>query len=402
VNMDVLPTGGGTVPLLGSAGIDTFNRGNKFFELANHLGNVLVTVSDRKIGQSPVNNLYTSFTADVVSATDYAPFGMQMVGRSFDAAGSTAYRYGFNGQEKTPEVSSSSFTAEYWQYDARIARRWNVDPVRKESLSGYSVNGLNPIWYMDRFGDDWFSNEQGMFIWAADPSIMLAGFKNYHGTELPEGVSKSQILTTVVGQPGFYYQYKSDGIGKFANWINGLLGYSTQSVALKKYSWHDVALGTEFRDIALMGVLAKMASPLAQSVMGMLKKSGGSIWKLASWVERGFIYEASQGANLAKNYPVIDKFLNGVATSIKTLDFNMSTYAKNSKAIYNTLKGYIDKLAEFKGANVGGVNTIDQIEKKILNVGIPKGANKEQVSMFNQAVEYAKSLNIELQLNVVK
>jgi hypothetical protein len=30
-------------------GIVTFNRGNKFFELSNHLGNVLVTVSDRMI-----------------------------------------------------------------------------------------------------------------------------------------------------------------------------------------------------------------------------------------------------------------------------------------------------------------------------------------------------------------
>jgi RHS repeat-associated protein len=158
VNMDVLPTGGGTVRLLGTLGIDTFNRGNKFFELANHLGNVLVTVSDRKFGQSPVNNLYTSFTADVVSATDYAPFGMQMVGRSFDAAGSMAYRYGFNGQEKSPEVSSNSFTAEYWQYDTRIGRRWNIDPVPKTSVSGYIVLGNNPVSYIDPNGADWYKN----------------------------------------------------------------------------------------------------------------------------------------------------------------------------------------------------------------------------------------------------
>jgi RHS repeat-associated protein len=115
---------------------------------------VLVTVSDRKVGQNPVNNLYTSFTADVVSATDYAPFGMQMVGRTFDAAGATAYRYGFNGQEKTPEVSSNSFTAEYWQYDARIGRRWNVDPVVKPYESPYATFGNNPIWNVDPDGSD--------------------------------------------------------------------------------------------------------------------------------------------------------------------------------------------------------------------------------------------------------
>jgi RHS repeat-associated protein len=131
VNMDVLPTGGGTVALLGSAGIDTFNRGNKFFELSNHLGNVLVTVSDRKFGQSPVNNLYTSFTADVVSATDYAPFGMQMVGRTFSAG---AYRYGFNGKEKDPETSGEGNQYDYGFriYNPRLGKFLSVDPLTKE------------------------------------------------------------------------------------------------------------------------------------------------------------------------------------------------------------------------------------------------------------------------------
>jgi hypothetical protein len=149
VNMDVLPTGGGTVALLGSAGIDTFNRGNKFFELANHLGNVLVTVSDRKIGQSPVNNLYTSFTADVVSATDYAPFGMQMVGRSFDAAGSTAYRYGFNEKENDNEVKGEGNQQDYGMriYDPRLGKFLSVDPITSDYpfYTPYQFAGNKPI-----------------------------------------------------------------------------------------------------------------------------------------------------------------------------------------------------------------------------------------------------------------
>jgi RHS repeat-associated protein len=148
VNMDVLPTGGGTVRLLGTAGIDTFNRGNKFFELSNHLGNVLVTVSDRKIGQSPVNNLYTSFTADVVSATDYAPFGMQMVGRSFDAVGSTAYRYGFNGKENDNEVKGEGNQQDYGMriYDPRLGKFLSVDPLHKNFpfFTTYQYAGNSP------------------------------------------------------------------------------------------------------------------------------------------------------------------------------------------------------------------------------------------------------------------
>jgi RHS repeat-associated protein len=154
--MDVLPTGGGTVRLLGTAGIDTFNRGNKFFELSNHLGNVLVTVSDRKLGQSPVNNLYTSFTADVVSATDYAPFGMQMVGRTFDAAGSTAYRYGFNGKENDPESSGDGNQYDYGFriYNSRLGRFLSVDPLTKEYpwYTPYQFAGNKPIISIDLDG----------------------------------------------------------------------------------------------------------------------------------------------------------------------------------------------------------------------------------------------------------
>jgi len=77
---------------------DKFARGNKFFELSNHLGNVLVTVSDKKIGVdvAPADGIIDYYTADVVTANDYYPFGMQMPGRKFTQANSS-YRYGFNG-----------------------------------------------------------------------------------------------------------------------------------------------------------------------------------------------------------------------------------------------------------------------------------------------------------------
>jgi hypothetical protein len=38
------------IPLLGSGKGDNFMRGQKLFELSNHLGNVLATVTDRKTG----------------------------------------------------------------------------------------------------------------------------------------------------------------------------------------------------------------------------------------------------------------------------------------------------------------------------------------------------------------
>ncbi len=61
----------------------TFTRGEKFFELTNHLGNVLAVIADKKIPVGAVAGTAVNyFMADVVSATDYYPFGMPMPGRN--------------------------------------------------------------------------------------------------------------------------------------------------------------------------------------------------------------------------------------------------------------------------------------------------------------------------------
>ncbi|MCO5249770.1 MAG: hypothetical protein M9887_12575, partial [Chitinophagales bacterium] len=65
------------------------------------------------------------------------------------------YRYGFNGQEWDDEIYGvgNSYTAEFWQYDPRIGRRWNVDPVSQIAVSDYAVNRNNPVYYYDPRGD---------------------------------------------------------------------------------------------------------------------------------------------------------------------------------------------------------------------------------------------------------
>jgi hypothetical protein len=79
-------------------------------------------------------------------------FGMAMPGRSYQS--SSGYRYGMNGQEKDNEIFEGAFTAEFWEYDSRIGRRWNVDPVVKPWESSYACFSNNPIWFSDVNGDD--------------------------------------------------------------------------------------------------------------------------------------------------------------------------------------------------------------------------------------------------------
>ena len=131
------------------ATLTTFTRGEKIFELSNHLGNVLVTVNDRKVQHTTDNSTVDYWEADVVSANDYYPFGMTMPGREYNAG---SYRYGFNGQEDD-EIAAGLTTALYWEYDSRIGRRWNPDPVINISESRYACFGNNPIYYSDPLGD---------------------------------------------------------------------------------------------------------------------------------------------------------------------------------------------------------------------------------------------------------
>ena len=73
------------------------------------------------------------------------------------------YRYFFNGQEADNEVLGEgvSLSAEFWQYDSRLGRRWNVDPVFKEYESPYACFAGNPVWFADYNGiDTSFANNE--------------------------------------------------------------------------------------------------------------------------------------------------------------------------------------------------------------------------------------------------
>jgi hypothetical protein len=69
---------------------------------------------------------------------------MLMPGRNFAPE---KYRFGFNGQEREDLINGKGNhnTALYWEYDTRLGRRWNLDPVVKPKESRYSCFGGNPV-----------------------------------------------------------------------------------------------------------------------------------------------------------------------------------------------------------------------------------------------------------------
>ncbi len=147
-----------------------------------------------------------------------------------------------------------------------------------------------------------------------------------------------------------------------------------------------------------VALLAAAASAEAPTPSGGLKSS---MWDLAP-SPRGFAIEAELGANLPRNFPTIDKFDNGAATSIKSLDLNANSY-QNSGALTSTVNGYIDKVAGFNGASSGGVEiTAGEVTSRELQLAVPGAGTAAQQAALRASSEYAAQQGVKLTITQVK
>jgi RHS repeat-associated protein len=146
------------VPLLGDVQVYAYERGKRLYELSNHLGNVLATISDKKF----YNANEDIYEADVVNAQDYYSFGMLMPTRTWDNG--SKYRYGFNGKENDNEVKIDANGNEIQGgqqdygmriYDPRIGRFLSVDPKGSAypMFTPYSFAANKPIMGIDYKGN---------------------------------------------------------------------------------------------------------------------------------------------------------------------------------------------------------------------------------------------------------
>jgi RHS repeat-associated protein len=103
--------------------------GLRHYELSNHLGNVLSTVSDRRLAMAS-GGLVAYYRADEKSYADYDPYGMLLPGRF--GGGFADQNFGFQGQLKDDELNASvgtSYAFEYRVHDPRVGRFLSVDPL---------------------------------------------------------------------------------------------------------------------------------------------------------------------------------------------------------------------------------------------------------------------------------
>ena len=69
---------------------------------------------------------------------------------------------------------------------------------------------------------------------------------------------------------------------------------------------------------------------------------------------------------------------------------------QSANAVFNKVKGYIDKLAQFTGAKQGDwdIGTAD-MQTKILELIIPEGASQKQIEQLQLLREYAQQYEIQ-------
>jgi filamentous hemagglutinin len=98
--------------------------------------------------------------------------------------------------------------------------------------------------------------------------------------------------------------------------------------------------------------------------------------------------EIAHGRNVPFGFPTIDKFLNGITTSIKSIDLDAPSYQK-ANALFSKIRGNIDSVANFNGAKWGDFEIeAHQIIGRALDVLVPHWGSVVQKTAFKRAIEY--------------
>ena len=127
---------------------------------------------------------------------------------------------------------------------------------------------------------------------------------------------------------------------------------------------------------ALGNAIVTRARGLIGVVAAVLPRWAAQPFQIANTSLRGFFVEAFRRGNLPKNFPVIDKWLRGVATSIKSIDPRMVTYQQIPK-FRSTLNAYVKKLDLWQGQTQpwGGVAVPPSaVQQKVLEIVVPRGS----------------------------
>ncbi len=310
-----------------------------------------VAISDAKYMLTDYHGSVIALTGNTgsVSPSDlykYGPYGEPKNASNVTSFAGARFRY--TGQTVIPEASLYYYKARV--YDPMMGRFLQTDPIgSKDDLDLYAYTGDDPIDHSDPSGTD------------------------------------RQYLDF----PGSY----KDTLGNMGD------SYALQ-YAQGRYP---VTYGA-YRETSMFLAGAPVAEGVIAGVRGAVAFARGaeSVWALGP-ATRGLEIEARLGGNLPKAFPTIDKFANGIATSIKSIDLAAPSY-QSAGRLAGTLDRYVASVAKFNGASFDGtIIKAGQITGRELQVAVPQGSmSAAQQEVFDAAVQRAAQQNVKLITTQVK
>ncbi|WP_394838679.1 hypothetical protein LVJ94_17450 [Pendulispora rubella] len=366
-------------------------------------------------------------TAELAEAVQYHPFGTVDSDYRPERWGSHREPYQFTGKEADAEVGLTYFGARY--YAASLGRWMSADPLTVHGGGDYD---LNPYAYvngavLNLTDPTGLCPDRGPCPTDPPPITSPPGPGPDAGGGPPGGGGSGPIKN---GHPDVRpISGPAQGTGS-ARWFlrhldswqrgskDGMVDLLKENVQMAmRFSVTRFIIGkdgVERASLRLDQVVHKYATPEAQrnltyvasfALVGIVAvltgpgegKVASAVWDLGL-AERGLQIETALGGNLPRGYPFIDKFIKGVATSIKSVDLRAATY-QNAKALTSTLNRYINKVAAFSGKSFAGqVITNSQVKARALEVAIPAGIapTPAQQAALQAAVEYGKTVGVQV------
>jgi RHS repeat-associated protein len=199
-----------------------------------------VTISDRRIQNSAGGVTVDYYTADVVTANDYYPGGMEMPGRKFSST--SGYRYGFNGMENDNEVKGQGNSIDYGAriYDPRLGRWLSTDPLTMDYPweSPYAYHKNSPIVSIDwqGKGDPPYEKNNVHFVPLHNPFVaifMRENDREFTNTAIKVGTAN--VTTYSVNMQ----QYNSTSLRAKTNYATGSGPYSNSDYQAVGYAVAD-------------------------------------------------------------------------------------------------------------------------------------------------------------------
>jgi hypothetical protein len=218
-----------------------------------------------------------------------------------------------------------------------------------------------------------------------------------------KGIEGQVDVISMVGESAYNEKQREIAIAVMGKQQRGqvLTPYETQ--VLQDYRISEI---TGFGLFVAGSTLGRIVGPALGRVAGLFTTEAAtataagvrrSVWKEGP-VIRGVIIEKLLGQNLHQNFPVIDRFKNGIIASIKSLDLNAVSYQRPA-ALTRIVKGYIDKVSSFRGATLmDDVVKASQIHGRALDLAVPHSGSAIQQMALQQMREYATSQGVKLNI----